>query len=326
MKNAKLFISILIIALIIIWAVFEFYPKQEERKVVKIGYLPINVDLPLFVALEKGYFKEQNLKVEAVKFASGNLMVEALVRGDIDAAASLASLTVYLVESKQKGSIKIFGYNANYNTSNNHLSAVLVNKNSKIEKVEQLKNKKVGTFPGTLAFSFTKIVLKNHGIDESEVQISQIESQLHLQSLESGAIDALFTYEPTPTIGNLRNISKEIYIAPFESEIINPWLGGAFVINGDLWNSNKETSAKIIRAFYKAFNEINREKEKANIYLSKYVGIEESIAQKVPVVEFWTACDIDEMRIEEMQEIFLQNNMIDKKINHKEATIGKELC
>lgn len=342
MKNRKLLLSIACIAFIVVGAFVLFFPKQEgknvigafiqfpqkqeEQKVVKIGYLPINVDLPLFVALEKGYFTEQNLTVKAIKFSSSNLMIEALVRGDIDAAASVASPTAYLAESKQQGSIKIFGYNANSNTADNHLSAILVKKNSSIDSVEQLKNKKVGTFPGTLAYSFTQIVLRNHGIDESEVQINQIESQLHLQALESGAIDALFTYEPTPTIGNLKNITKEIYTAPFESEIIHPWPSGAFVLSGKIWENDKETSAKIIRAFYKAFNEVNREKAKANVYLSKYTGIEESIAQKVPVVDFWTACDIDELKIEEMQEIFLQNNITDKKINHKEAIRGREWC
>jgi len=47
MKNAKLIIPILIIAVIIVGALFVIYPKQKEAKIVKIGYLPIMASLPL---------------------------------------------------------------------------------------------------------------------------------------------------------------------------------------------------------------------------------------------------------------------------------------
>ena len=54
---------------------------QDE---VKIGYLGFVLALPTFVALEKGYFQEQGLKVTATLFESGTIITDALITGRID--------------------------------------------------------------------------------------------------------------------------------------------------------------------------------------------------------------------------------------------------
>ena len=55
---------------------------------ILIGYWPIAAGLPFYVALEKGYFKEVGLDVEAVKFASPSQIVEAMIAGRIHGSAN----------------------------------------------------------------------------------------------------------------------------------------------------------------------------------------------------------------------------------------------
>lgn len=55
---------------------------EEE---IKIGYLPLVMSLPTFVAAERGFFKEEGLKVEPVPFQSGTAIIDALVAGRIQA-------------------------------------------------------------------------------------------------------------------------------------------------------------------------------------------------------------------------------------------------
>src|SRR3989338_2527713 len=62
---------------------------DEERGSVRIGYLPIAGDLPVFVAQEFSYFREQGLEVELVELASGNEAVAALLSGKTDMQATL---------------------------------------------------------------------------------------------------------------------------------------------------------------------------------------------------------------------------------------------
>ena len=74
--------GILIIILILVGVLF-FSQNKENREVIRIGYLPITASLPLFIAQEKGYFTEQGLNVELVKFETSNQVIDSLVREDI---------------------------------------------------------------------------------------------------------------------------------------------------------------------------------------------------------------------------------------------------
>ena len=48
---------------------------------IRIGYWPVAAGLPFFAAVEKGYFKEAGLDVEAVKFAGAQQVMEAMLSG-----------------------------------------------------------------------------------------------------------------------------------------------------------------------------------------------------------------------------------------------------
>jgi len=66
----------LIFILIILFPVSSY--SVEE---IHIGYLPVSMSLPTFVALERGYFGEQGLSAKATQFVSGTLIMDALITG-----------------------------------------------------------------------------------------------------------------------------------------------------------------------------------------------------------------------------------------------------
>src|SRR3989338_8892507 len=59
----------------------------EEKSIVKIGYLPAAQGLPLFLAQDNGMFEKDGIDVELIKFDSPNLLVQALLSGELDIGA-----------------------------------------------------------------------------------------------------------------------------------------------------------------------------------------------------------------------------------------------
>ena len=55
---------------------------------VKVGVSWSSSDLPLLFALDKGYFKEAGLDVEAIKFAGAQQVMEAMLSGRCDGSAT----------------------------------------------------------------------------------------------------------------------------------------------------------------------------------------------------------------------------------------------
>ena len=55
---------------------------------IQIGYWPVASGLPFFAAVDKGYFKEAGLTVEAVKFASPQQVAEAMLAGRLSGSSN----------------------------------------------------------------------------------------------------------------------------------------------------------------------------------------------------------------------------------------------
>ena len=62
---------------------------------VKVGAAWSSSDLPLLFALDRGYFKEEGLDVEAIHFDSGARMVAPLATGDLDVAGGATSAAFF---------------------------------------------------------------------------------------------------------------------------------------------------------------------------------------------------------------------------------------
>ena len=55
--------------------------RAQSGPKIRIGYWPVAAGLPFFAAVEKGYFKEAGLEVEALKFAGAQQVMEAMLSG-----------------------------------------------------------------------------------------------------------------------------------------------------------------------------------------------------------------------------------------------------
>lgn len=86
--------------------------KAQATTKVSIGYCPVTAGLPLYLALEKGYFKQAGLEVEAVKFPGEQQVVEGLMTGQIQGAANgVGSDNLASGEAMSPGLLKIIASN-----------------------------------------------------------------------------------------------------------------------------------------------------------------------------------------------------------------------
>jgi NitT/TauT family transport system substrate-binding protein len=70
---------------------------------VTVGVFALSSSLPYFVALERGFFKEQNIEPETVRLMGGPPNVAALITNQIDAAAVLVTIEGMNANIKKPG-------------------------------------------------------------------------------------------------------------------------------------------------------------------------------------------------------------------------------
>ncbi len=292
-------------------------PKQEEQKVVKIAYLPVIQSLPLYLSIEKGYFKEAGIDIEAIKFESPNQVIDALLSGQVQFGAAAASGITAVSEAAKPGSLKIFAViGGDFSIINDLL---LVKSDSSIQSIKELKGKKLGILPGIQFRTIAKQILTNEGLlPDKDVTIVELAVQLQVQALASGQIDALLTIEPIGTIGKSKKVAKDLIKSPMVQYISNPWYGAVLDVSTQFVKDNPKTTKKVLDVFDRAINEINQDPPSSKQYLKSYTPLTEDLIAQVPLPIFKMCTNLTDVDIESLQkffDIFTKHKVVDGRID-----------
>ncbi|HEX2946982.1 MAG TPA: ABC transporter substrate-binding protein [Clostridia bacterium] len=168
----------------------------EDKFVLRIGYGGSLCEAPLHIAVEKGFFDEEGLKVELIKLAPGTVF-DSVTANKIDAGFSLLASMIQPLSNGLPAKI----------TTGLHTGCdkVLVKRNSGLEKAVDFKGRKIGVpSMSSSPIIFTKRVLADNGIGIS-VENSEVEFVVYSAAdlpiaLQNGAVDAIAMNDPTATI------------------------------------------------------------------------------------------------------------------------------
>src|SRR3954465_628385 len=211
---------------------------------IRVGYVGITCEAPIFSAVEKGFFKEEGLEVEMVKCEWANYK-DVLALGGFDITHHLV---MYFLKPIEQGLDVRF-------TAGIHKGWLRVQSSTKgdIRTVQDLRGKRIG-IPGmgTPPFIFANRVLGANGIDASKDVTWLVfpAGELGL-ALDKGEVDAVANSEPIGSLlladGKVRNIADQATDAPYKDEYCC-----AVLVNGKYLKSHPKASAAGTRALLKA--------------------------------------------------------------------------
>lgn len=281
--------------------------NTNQKQTVKIGYRAHILYLPAYVAYTKGYFSDQGLNAELVKFESTNDLVNALLAGHIDAGiGGVNTNVVFTILLKDPNALIIFGTadmpkDANY---------ILTRKNSGIHSVKDLENKTFGTISGTAGVSIAKIILESEDIVNA-VKIVEIPQSQHLSSLEAGSADAIYTLEPLKSIGESLNITMVLIEGPYNKYFMKNGIWLSSVMTKSFYENN-QAADKIIKATDKAAEFIRDNPEEAKLLYSEFTDSSPEISKSLPIAEYRKSTEIDRKNLELTMQTMLEKGMVSK--------------
>ena len=257
--------KILTILIMIILLVSCKSKKENNLKEVSIilDWYPNAVHSFLYTAIEKGYFKDEGIKLNIIypSSPSDSLTLPAAKKADI----GISYLnSVIMARANENVPIKSFGA-----ILQRSVNTVISLKEKNITSPKDFQNKIAGTSGGVLSETYLKSMMKSQNLDPNSLKITDVGFEL-LTSMITNQVDF--------TIGNM--INHEVPVIKEKGIEINYFLIDNFgipqayelvlVANDELLNQNKETYTKVLKAMQKGFEDVkNNPSESLNLLLSK---------------------------------------------------------
>jgi len=216
---------------------------------VKVGVLGTMGDVTLYLAEREGYFKDEGLKIEMIRFKSGAQQVAPLGTGQLDVAAGVVAAGLGNL-SDRGVNFKIVSDRASMPPGRGYME-FLVRKDlvesGKYKTYADLKGMKLGSqSKGGAAESTLNELLKLGGLKFDDVNISYLGHAELAIAFGNKAIDAAFVTEPYATMAI--NQGSAVRIATGDQIYPNDVLG--ILIYSDHFMKEKP---KVAVGFMKAF-------------------------------------------------------------------------
>jgi NitT/TauT family transport system substrate-binding protein len=248
--------------LIVVFATCGIAGAQSAREKLRISVSPTNYAfLPVFLANDEGYFAEQNLDVEIVKFnGSANTQVPLLARGDLDVTVVVLGPPIFN-QLAQGFDLTLIASLSEAHPGWNGATWLMVRQDlwdaGSIRKISDLRGKKIENgVLGTVADVMTRTALANNGVAISDVST------------------AYTVRGPADWFASMRNKAADMWgvVEPFASELesqklahkwltyndVTPWIQDAyFAASANYLKGHPDAIRRFLSAILKADREIN---------------------------------------------------------------------
>ncbi|MFC7514676.1 ABC transporter substrate-binding protein [Herbaspirillum sp. GCM10030257] len=180
-----------------------FAQTLEKPKVsIAVGGKNLFYYLPLTIAEQLGYFKDEGLQVEISDFAGGAKALQALVGGSADVVSGAYEHTINMQAKGQPITAFVLQGRAP------QIVLAVSNKTMpNYKSIADLKGKKIGvTAPGSSTNMMANFVLAKGGLKPSDVSFIGVGTSAGaISALRSGQIDAIANLDPVVTMLQQKN-------------------------------------------------------------------------------------------------------------------------
>ena len=284
-------------------ALFAAAGTANAADTVRVGVFPVSSALPYFVALERGYFKEQNIEPVMTKLMGGPPIVGAMIAGQIDAASNLVTIEGMNANLKKPGVvmyIAINGQNKKY-----QMEQFVVRTGYSATKISDLKGAKILSAPGPANMSMARAVLAANGLKPGDYQLDQLAMPQHVGALKAGTFDAGYTLEPSGMIAVNQGSAKLLEAGVISTYILkdddaNAYAAGA-ALTSKFIEEKPEVAKRFAAAWAKAIADIKNDTAAVRKHLIKNTFTSPAVAPTIPMVNYQMAKDLSDKNVKDFQ-------------------------
>jgi NitT/TauT family transport system substrate-binding protein len=257
---------------------------RAQSETVKLGDLAAISNAAVYIAIEKGFFKEQGVVTEISNFASAAKQVPALVAGELEVSVGSASAGLFNAVAQQapfrivadKGQTREgFGF-----------SLLTVRKDlvdsGQVKSFRDLKGKKIAILAkGNIQHYLVGKMAEEVGLTINDVDLTFLDAPGQVTAFETKAIDASYAVEPWPARFAERGVAVR-FRTPDQVKGLGPVQIGVIIYSGKFIKERKPVAQRWMNAYLKAadlFHKNGTKDPEIAAILEKYTKVPAKVIQ-----------------------------------------------
>ena len=278
-------------------------PAAVAQDKVKVGVFPTASSLPYFVAIERGFFKEQNIEPETIRLIGGPPNIAAMISNQIEAAIVLVTIEAMNANLKKPGVAMYIGVHSQNKTY--QMEQFVVRKGYSAESLKDLKGARIMSAPGPANVVAAKAVLAKVGLKEGDYTIDQLDMSQHVNVMTAGTFDAGYTLEPQASTMRKLGVARTLEAGVITKYILGNENGNAFAagcaLTSDFIKGRPDVARRFAAVWKKGIEFVNENPQEARKYLAKNTLTPEDVVDTVPMVRYFMAADLTPQHKAEFQ-------------------------
>ncbi len=262
---------------------------------VTVGTLPIANAAPMYLGMEKGFFKEEGLELEPQMAQSGNELITGLVGGDSQ-FAFLGYVPVIVGKSRNLPVKVVVNADNGADTVEDEWQVIMSKKGSPVREPDDLAGRTVAVnaLKGVAEVGL-KAALEAEDVDPSSVKLLEVPFPEMPAALDAGRVDAIWA--PEPFLTSVLDAGGQEVLAPYISL-------GEFFPNGNYASTDQyiEGNADVVERFARAMNKSTQyaaeHPDEARATIPTFTQIPPEVAEKIRLPVWRT--EIDRAQLEDL--------------------------
>jgi NitT/TauT family transport system substrate-binding protein len=250
---------------------------------LKVGVIPIADVAPLYVGMNKGFFKQEKLTIKPQLAEGGAAIVPAVASGDEQIGFSN---TTSLIIARSKGlPVRIISQGDIGGTdARDAPDGLLVAKDSAIKSAKDLEGKTVAvnTLQNVGPLTINR-ALEKRGVDYTKVKYTEVPFPDMGAALEAGRVDAIWEVEPFVTQG--KAAGARVLFNPFEEAAKSLTVATYFSTERYI-EQNRDVVDRFVRAMKKSLEYADSHPGEVRKTVPKYTQIPPKAAQAMTLPQW----------------------------------------
>jgi NitT/TauT family transport system substrate-binding protein len=254
-------------------------PAAASGETIKLALIPVLDTIPIYIALQNGYFKEQGLNVETVPVKSPQERDVLLQTGQVDGV--LTDLQGVGLLNKDAVKVKAVS-TARRPFPNAPLFRILASPKSDIQTPADLKGVEIGISNNTIIEYLTDRILTAEGLTPDQIKKLEVGAiTVRFEQLMNGNIKAAVL--PDPLAQGAIAAGAKLVVDDSKYQDLSQ---SVLVFQDATLKSTPESIRKFLTAWQKAVQEVNANPEKYRAVLMEQGRVPQSIQNSYTMPPF----------------------------------------